>query len=287
MENINKELSTAQIIKNIYEARYQGSNTCDEKVAVETILDAARTILEDKFKITVSREVLSIIYQTMFIESYRFLSEKAGEVKCINLGGSCRIGICNSRTDLSELENETVGNLVPTLEDTREGTKDDVEAEKALEENRNKNASSSYLAEVYTDLLPDPEILTIIESRCVEVLNKKYSICVPFSHVLIVMWKCVYDAVCAYCISEVVNTEDKEYVLTFQGLIETHAIIQDDGSVKIEHYPERCIKLTVKNDVSADTEFMENLNQVLMIKHKNNSMYDERLTELDDNKEEE
>ena len=279
MENINKELTTGQVIKNIYEARYIGSDTCSEKVAVETILDAARSILEERFKITVSREVLSIIYQTMFIEAYRFLSSKSGEVKCINLGGSCRIGVCNSRTDLSELENETVGNLIPTLEDIRNTTTDANEAEKALEENKDKNASSTYLAEVYADLLPDPEIMTIVEARCVEVLSKNYSICVPFSHVLIVMWKTVYDSLCAYCEAEVVNTENGEYTLTFQGLIETHAVLQDDGSIKINHYPERCIKLTVKNDTDASNEFMSNLNQVLMIKHKDNSMYSDRLSE--------
>lgn len=281
-ENISKQLTKCQVIRNIYEARYIGSDTSDERVAVETILDAARSVLEEKFKISVNLETLSIIYQTMFIESYRFLADKHGEVKAIDLGGSCRIGITNSRTDVSELDNETVGNLVPTLEDLRGTTDNENTANEILEECRNKNASSAYIAESYTQALPSPEVFTIIESRCVEVLMKKYSICVPFSHVLIVMWKCVYDSTCDYLSSQVSNTPDGEYVLTFQGLIESHAKIEDNGNIKITHYPERCIKLTTKNDVNADNEFMENLSEVLMIKHKGNSMYDQRLEELPD-----
>lgn len=280
--NVNKQLTARQVIKNIYEARYIGSDTSEEKTAVEIILNAAKSILEEKFKIFMDIETMSIIYQTMFIEAYKFLSSKHGEVKAIDLGDSCRIGITNSRTDMTELDNETIGNLVPTLEDLRGTNDNDAEANKILDEKSNDNASSAYLAEVYFDALPSSEAFTIIESRCVEVLKSKYNLCIPYSHVLAVIWKTVYDALCNYMIAEVVNTENGEYTLTFQGLIETHATIQDDGSVKISHYPERCIKLTTKHDSNADNEFMENLSEVLMIKHKGNSMYDDRLTELPD-----
>jgi len=277
--NINKQLTRNQVIKNIYEARYRDSDTCEEKMAVETILDAARSVLEEKFRIETSRETLSIIYQTMFIEAYRFLTDRFGEVKAIELGDSCIIGISNSRTVEGELDNETVGNFIPSLEDTRhdrQNTECEHDINDHLDECRQRNVSSSYLANEYVNCLPNNEIFTIIESRAVEVLKEKYGICVPFSHILVVMWKAVYDSMCIFIETQAAMAETKEYQLSFQGLIESHGVVQEDGTIKVIHFPERCIKLVSKNDINADNEFMQNLSQVLMLKHKNQTMCEDR-----------